>query len=120
MLTIHVEKMYDLTVVECAGTILPSHHACQLRDAVMAQAASHLIVLDLSEVEAISGAGLGMLALLDHWARERHIGFKLFHPSPAILQGLVRNRTILDFEIAGFHEMMRLVIQSGQHHSLAA
>ena len=120
MLAIHGEKLNDLAVVECQGRFVHSDHVFKLRDVVLAQAACHVIVLDLSEVEAIGGGGLGMLAFLERWAHERHIRFKLFNPSRAVLEGLVHNRSILDFEIAGFHEMMGMLTHSDQQYSLAA
>ncbi|MFY9646413.1 MAG: STAS domain-containing protein [Terriglobales bacterium] len=107
MLDIRVENLSELTVVECKGRITRDESVFKLRDVVTSQAAGRTLVLDLSEVEAIGGGGLGMLAFLNRWARERDIQFKLFTPSKAVLEGLVNNRSILNFEIAGFHEMMR-------------
>ena len=60
-----------------------------------------------------------MLAFLERWAREHDIQFKLFSPSRAVLEGLVHNRSILDFEIASFHEMMG-ILADPIRHSLAA
>lgn len=120
MLAIHVETLNDLAVVECKGRITRSETVFRLRNVVTAQAAARIIALDLSEVESISGGGLGMLAFLDHWAHKRGIQFKLFSPSRAVVKGLVQNRSILDFEIAGFHEMMGILAQCDSQYSLAA
>ena len=111
MLTIDVESQGELSVVECKGRIVCEDAVFRLRDIVQDQAAARVIVLDLSEVEAISGGGVGMLAVLDGWARDRNIQFKLFSPSAAVVEGLVNNRALLDFEIASFHEMMRIFMQ---------
>jgi anti-anti-sigma regulatory factor len=111
MLTIDVESQGELSVVECKGRIVCEDAVFRLRDIVQDQAAARVIVLDLSEVEAISGGGVGMLAVLDGWARDREIQFKLFSPSTAVVEGLVNNRALLDFEIASFHEMMRIFMQ---------
>jgi len=111
MLTIDVESQGELSVVECKGRIVCEDAVFRLRDIVQDQAAARVIVLDLSEVEAISGGGVGMLAVLDGWARDREIQFKLFSPSAAVVEGLVNNRALLDFEIASFHEMMRIFMQ---------
>jgi anti-anti-sigma regulatory factor len=119
MLAIRVEKLGDLTVVECKGRIVRSDTVFELRDAVMEQD-SKTIVLDLSEVQAIGGGGLGMLALLERWARKHDVHLKLFSPSKAVMEGLVQNRSILDFEIAGFHEMMGLLGHTESRYSLAA
>jgi anti-anti-sigma regulatory factor len=120
MFAIHVKKLNDLTVVECKGRIVHNDHVFKLRDVVLAEAGSHVIALDLSEVQAIGGGGLGILAFLERWARERHIRFKLFHPSRAVLEGLARNHSILDFEISGFHEMMGILTHSDRRYRLAA
>jgi anti-anti-sigma regulatory factor len=120
MLTIHVENLNDLAVVECKGRIVTSDAVFKLRDVVRAQVNARIIALDLSEVKAIGGGGLGMLAFLDRWARDNNIQFKLFDPSRAVLEGLVHNRLILDFEIASFHEMMGILCHSDNTYSLAA
>ena len=120
MLTIHVENLNDLAVVECKGRIVTSDAVFKLRDVVRTQVNARIIALDLSEVKAIGGGGLGMLAFLERWARDNNIQFKLFSPSRAVLEGLVRNRSILDFEIASFHEMMGILCHSDNTYSLAA
>jgi anti-anti-sigma regulatory factor len=120
MLAIRAENLGDLAVVECKGRIIRSDSVFKLRDFVQAQAPAHIIALDLSEVEAIGGGGLGMLAFLERWARQRDIRLKLFCPSKPVLEGLARNRSIPNFEIATFHEMMDLLAQSDSRYSLAA
>jgi anti-anti-sigma regulatory factor len=120
MLALHVENMSDLAVIECKGRIFHSDAVFELRDTVQAQATARIIVLDLSEVEAIGGAGLGMLAFLERWARQYDVQFKLFNPSRAVLEGLVHNRSILNFEIASFHEMMGILADADYHYSVAA
>ena len=79
-----------------------------------------MIVLDLSEIQAIGGGGLGMLAYLAHWAHDRRIQFKLYSPSSAVREGLVRNGSILAFEIAGFHELIDILTRSEHQQSMAA
>jgi len=120
MLAIHVENLNHLTVIECKGRIVRSEEVFRLRDVVLAQAATRIIALDLSEVKAIGGGGLGMLAFLDRWARDHNIQFKLFSPSRPVVEGLVHNRSILDFEIASFHEMMRILMHADNRYALAA
>jgi anti-anti-sigma regulatory factor len=120
MLAINVENLNDLAVIECKGRITRSEAVFKLRDVVRAQTDSHIIALDLSEVEAISGGGLGMLAFLECWSRKHDIRLKLFCPSRPVLEGLAQNRSILNFEIASFHEMMDVLVHSDNLYSVAA
>ena len=61
MLNLHVDKIGDLAVVECEGRVVRSEAAFRLREAVTSLRNARIIVLDLSEVPAIEGGGLGML-----------------------------------------------------------
>jgi anti-anti-sigma regulatory factor len=120
MLAIRVENLGDLVVVECKGRVVHSESVFKLRDVVLAQAHACIIALDLSEVEAMGGGGLGMLVFLDQWARNCGIEFKLFSPSRSVMEGLVANRSILNFEIVTFHEMMSILAHSDSRYALAA
>ena len=120
MVAIHVENLNDLVVIECKGRIIRSDSVFKLHDIVQAQAKARVIALDLSEVEAIGGGGVGMLAFLERWTREHNIQLKLFCPSKPVLEGLVQNRSILNFKIASFHEMMGLLAQSDSRYDLVA
>jgi anti-anti-sigma regulatory factor len=120
MLAIRAENLGDLAVVECRGRITQSDSVFKLRDFVQSQAPVRVIALDLSAVDAIGGGGLGMLAFLERWAREQNIQLKLFCPSKPVLEGLVRNRSILNFEIASFHQMMDVLAHSDRQYAMAA
>jgi anti-anti-sigma regulatory factor len=120
MLAIRAEHLGELAVVECKGRIVHSDTVFKLRDVVQAQESARVIALDLSEVKAIGGGGLGMLAFLERWARQHNIHLKLFCPSPSVVDGLAQNRSIANFEIASFHEMMDILAHSDRHYTLAA
>jgi len=120
MLAIHVENLSDLTVVECKGRIVRSDAVFKLRDVVLAQAAARIIALDLSEVEAIGGGGLGMLMFLQRWAHIHDIELKLFSPSRTVLDGLESIRAIRGFEIPTLHEMMDILAHADNRYALAA
>jgi anti-anti-sigma regulatory factor len=121
MLTVRVEKLSELTVIECKGRIIHSDSVFKLRDVVMAQEAP-IIVLDLTEVQAIGGGGLGMLAVLDKWAHKHKVHLKLFSPSKAVQKSLdqYHSASMTHFEIASFHEMIGLLAQSEPEYRLAA
>ena len=120
MLSIHVENLSDLAIIECKGRIVRSESVFKLRDVVQAQTAARVIALDLSSVEAIGGGGLGMLAFLDRWARDRDIQLKLVSPSRSVVDGLVHNRLMPNVEIATLHEMMDILADADSRYSLAA
>ena len=120
MLSIRVENLGDLAIVECKGRIVRSESVFKLRDVVQEQAAARVIALDLSAVEAVGGGGLGMLVFLDRWAHDHNIQFKLFSPSKSVVDGLVSNRSILNLEIATFHEMMDILAQADERYGIAA
>lgn len=115
MLTIRVENFTDFVVVECRGRIVHSDAVFELRDVVQSQDHVPVIVLDLSEVEAIGGGAVGMIAFLEHWAHETGIQLKLFCPSETALDALRHTRSVPNFEIATFQEMMGLLAQSDHH-----
>ncbi len=117
MLDINVETFNDVAVVACKGRIVRDDAVFKLRYIVQAQATARTIALDLSEVKVISGGGLGMLAFLERWARENDMRLKLYCPSPAVLQGLAQNRSVGNFEIATFSEMMEVFGQSDSRYS---
>ncbi|SRR6266567_1462894 len=94
MLDLHVEKIGELAVVECKGSVVRSEAAFHLREAVVALRNARIIVLDLSEVRAIEGGGLGMLLFLQRWASDHNIQFKC--------------SILLDPCVTGWHSSTRL------------
>jgi anti-anti-sigma regulatory factor len=91
-----------------------------LREAVTSQTEARIVVLELSEVRAIGGGGLGMLAFLQGWAREHNIRFLLFHPSKSVQNKLKRTRSIAAFYIASLEEMRALLAYANSRYALAA
>ena len=87
MLDIHLEVVGDVSIVQCQGRIVHSDSVFHLRDVILSQRNSRVVVLDLSEVEAIEGGAIGMLSYLHRWANDCSIKLKLFNPS-----GTVRER----------------------------
>jgi anti-anti-sigma regulatory factor len=50
--------------VECAGRFVRNEAAFKIRDAVTSQTNARVVVLDLTDMHAIGGGGLGTLLLL--------------------------------------------------------
>jgi anti-anti-sigma regulatory factor len=99
MLNVTVENIGELAVVEREGRIVQREAALKLRQAVTSQSDARIVVLELSEVHAIEGGGLGMLVFLRRWARDHNIRFLLFNPSKSVRSGLKRIRSISEFYI---------------------
>jgi anti-anti-sigma regulatory factor len=111
--------MGELAVVGCEGRIVQRESAYKLREAVTSQTDAQIIVLELSEVRAIGGGGLGMLAFLQRWAREHNIRFLLFHPSKAVESRLIHARSIAEFHIASLEEMKALLAYANGRYALS-
>ena len=120
MCNIYVEKIGNLTVVECEGRITRSDAAFRLRDAVISQTDAEIVVLDLSELYALEGGALGILVFLQRWARNHDIQLKMFNPSCSVRDILELASTISHLEIATLHEMMALLAEAECSNSIAA
>ena len=120
MISVSVEKLGELSVVECDGRIVRSDAAFALRDNITSQVDARVIVLDLSEVNALEGGGLGMLMFLQRWARAQHIQLKLFNPRGAVRARLERTESATGFEIVSLEEVLHLVRQAEHGRSLAS
>ncbi len=120
MLSVHIENIGDLAVVECEGRAVRSEAALKLREAVTSQREARIIVLDLSEVRAIEGGGLGMLVLLQRWAYDHDIRLKLFNPCKSVQDRLEHAGSMPDFDIATLDEMMALLARADSRYALAA
>jgi len=120
MLNVTVANIGELAVVSCEGRIVQRESAYKLREAVTSQTDARIVVLELSEVRAIGGGGLGMLVFLQRWAREHSIRFLLFHPSMSVRNRLKRARSLAEFYISSSEEMRALLAYANSRYSLAA
>ncbi|HMJ22910.1 MAG TPA: STAS domain-containing protein [Terriglobales bacterium] len=105
MPSIHIDNVGEMAIIECAGRFVRNEAASQLRDAVTSQTDVQVVVLDLTEMHAIGGGGLGMLVVLQKWAQDHDIRFKLFNPSRPVRDKLKH----VEFEIATLEQMMTLL-----------
>jgi anti-anti-sigma regulatory factor len=120
MLNVNIENIGDLAIVECEGRIVQSDAAFKLREAVTSQEDAHTVVLELSEVSAIEGGGLGMLVFLQHWAQNHDIRFKLFNPSRFVRDRLKKASSMSEFDIPTLDEMMALLARADRRYAIAA
>ena len=120
MLELSIERIGELAVVECKGGIVRSEAAFKLRRAITSLEDSRIVVLDLSDVSAIEGGGLGMLVFLERWAFDHDIRFKLFNPTKSVRERLELVRSIRPFNIASLQEMIVLLANADSRFALAA
>src|ERR1051326_2883391 len=118
MLKVTVAILGKLAIFGCDGRIGERESPSKVREAVPSQTEARIIVLELSEVRAIGGGGLGMLAFLQRWAREHNIRFLLFHPSKSVQNKLKRARSIAEFYIASVEEMRALLAYANSRYPL--
>ena len=120
MLNLDIERIGELAVVECKGRIVRSGAAFKLRKAVTSLEDLRIVVLDLSEISAIEGGGLGMLLFLERWAFDHEIQFKLFNPTKSVRERLELVSSIRAFNIASLPEMIGLLANADSRFALAA
>jgi anti-anti-sigma regulatory factor len=120
MLSVHIENIGEVAVIECEGRIVRSEAAFELRKAVTLQSDARIIVLDLSEVTAIEGGGLGMLVFLQRWAHDHDIRLKLFNPRQPVRDKLGHASSMRGFDIATLDEMMALLACADGRYARAA
>ena len=120
MLSVHTESIGEIAIIECEGRIVRSEAAFKLRDAVTAQTDARTVVLELTEVHALEGGGLGMLIFLQRWARDHDIRLKLFNPSKSVRERLALVSSLSDFDIPTLNEMMVLLGHADNRYVLAA
>ena len=102
MLTIEVEKTGDVALVKCAGHLVRGQEVRSLRQAVVSESHTRILMLDLSDVEALDAGGLAALLSLRQWARERKVQLKLVNPSHFVQEVLARTRLDSVFDVSSF------------------
>jgi len=115
MPSLHIDKVGEMAIIECAGRFVRTETAVKLRDAVTSQTDARVVVLDLTEMHAIGGGGLGMLVLLRRWAQDHDIRFKLFNPSRPVRDKLKH----VDFEFASLEQLMSLLSRIDSEYARA-
>jgi anti-anti-sigma factor len=106
MLTLDVEKANDVAVVRCSGRLVRGTEIATLRNAVVSEKNTRIMVLDLSEVEALDAGGLNALVSLQLWSRDHRVQLKLVNPSPFVREMLVRTRLDQVFDISSLHDAL--------------
>jgi anti-anti-sigma factor len=107
MLKTTIQSLGDATIFRCEGQIV-FPDADTLRIAVLTHSRIRLAVLDLSGINAIDAAGLGIFASLRAWSRSTGTSLKLMNVNPRIeyLLELTHLRPL--FETCSVRDMFEL------------
>ena len=81
MLVVNIQNLGDTSVFRCIGRIVAGEEVATLKRAVLCHQESKTLVLDLSEVSTLDGAGLGLLAFFVGWTRLVGITLKVMNPT---------------------------------------
>jgi anti-anti-sigma factor len=106
MLTLDVEKTGDVAVVRCAGRLVRGAEISTLRNAVVSEKNTRIVVLDLSELEAMDAGGLNALVSLQLWSRNHGVQLKLVNPSRFVRELLTSMRLDHVFEISSLRDAL--------------
>ena len=109
MLTIDVEKNSEVTVVHCSGRLVRGVEVGTLRNAVVAEKTTRVVVLDLSQVEFMDAGGLNSLVSLHHWTRNHGIQLKLVNPSRMVREMLTSTRLNRVLEISSLRDALAIL-----------
>jgi len=114
MLTLDVEKTGGVAIVRCVGRLVRGEAVHILRNAVVSQRETRIVMLDLSEVEAMDAGGLAVLVRLNLWAHTYGVQLKLANPSAFVLEMLRLMGLNLVFDISCLDDA--LVVMCGHDH----
>jgi anti-anti-sigma factor len=117
MLTIDVERSSGVAVVHCSGRLVRGVEVCTLRNAVVSEKTTRIVVLDLSQVEFMDAGGLNTLVSLHHWTRNHGIQLKVTQPSRLVHEMLTRTRLNRVFEISSLHDALAILSGTDCHRA---
>jgi anti-sigma B factor antagonist len=112
MLKITVQKLGDTSILQCHGRIVAGDASSILRNAVLSEQHTRMVVLDLARVERIDAGGLGVLLGLRESARSRAIMFKLMNTTKRVEEILELTHLRRVFEFCSVRELFCLLHQS--------
>ena len=120
MLKITVQNLGDTSVVRCDGRIVAGDAGSILRNAVLSQRNSRMLVIDLAQIERIDAGGLGILLDLRESARSRAIMFKLMNATKRVEEILELTHLQRVFEFCSVQELFCLLHRAASMPSCSA
>jgi anti-sigma B factor antagonist len=120
MLKITVQNLGDTSIVRCHGRIVAGDAGSILRNTVLSQRHSRMLVIDLAQVERIDAGGLGILLGLRESARSRAIMFKLMNATKRVEEILELTHSQSVFEFCSVRELLCLLHRAASVPSCSA
>ena len=120
MLKITVQKLGDIHVLRCHGRIVAGDAGSILRNAVLNQRHSKMLVIDMVRVERVDAAGLGVLLSLRESARSSTITFKLMNPTKRVEEILELSHLLGVFEFCSVRKLFCLMHRTASMPSCSA
>src|SRR2546425_9300143 len=108
MLTVKTQRAGDIAIIRSTGRIVRGQEAI-LRDAVLAEKCARIIVLDLSDVEALDAGGLTLLVSLHRHAEGNRAHLKLVNPRPFVHEMLTRTHLDCVFDISSLDHALAVL-----------
>jgi len=109
MLSIDVEKKGEVAIVRCSGRLVRGAEVGTLREAVISEKNTRVIMLDLSDVQMLDAGGLNALVSLHLWSKSRGVQLKLVNPNAFVRQVLTSVGMDRVFEISSFHDALMVI-----------
>jgi anti-sigma B factor antagonist len=112
MLNATVQELGDSTVLRCQGRIVIGDAYSTLRNAVLDQRHTKVLVLDLAQVDRIDAGGLGVLLGIRQWAYSRAIGLRLMNVMNQVEQVLELTKLDRVFKFCSVRDLFHLLRQA--------
>jgi anti-anti-sigma factor len=84
MLVVNIQNFGETSVFHCIGRIVAGEEVASLKRAMLCHQDNKTIVLDLSQVSALDGSGMGLLAFFAGWTRVVGMTLKVMSPTPHV------------------------------------
>jgi len=104
-----IERAEDVAVVRCSGRMVRGAAMDGLRRRIEQLDRLRVLVLDLSEVQAIDAGGLGTLVLVRRWSLQNSARLKLVDPPVFLRQLLEATHLNSVFEVSSLKDALNIL-----------
>jgi anti-anti-sigma factor len=104
-----VERIEDVAVIRCSGRMVRGAALDAFRRRIELLDRLRVLVLDLSEVQAVDAGGLGSLVLMRRWAMQSSARLKLVDPPLFLRQLLEATHLSSVFEVSSLKDALNIL-----------